>query len=51
MVALIIFLILVFILYELYFFNVEKYNKIIDWLKPEPPVNLFTYRPRRNNAT
>jgi len=33
------------------FFNVEKYNKIIDWMKPDPPVNLFTYRPRRNNAT
>ena len=33
------------------FFNVEKYNKIIDWMKPDPPVNLFAYRPRRNNAT
>ena len=33
------------------FFNVEKYNKIIDWMKPDPPQNLFAYRPRRNNAT
>ena len=33
------------------FFNVEKYNKIIDWMKPEPSQNLFLYKPRRNNAT
>ena len=33
------------------FFTLKKYNKIIEWMKPDPPVNLFAYRPRRNNAT
>ena len=33
------------------FFSLKNYNKIIDWMKPDPPQNLFTYRPRRNNAT
>ena len=34
-----------------YLFNMKNYNKIINWMKPDPPQNLFTYRPRRNNAT
>jgi len=33
------------------FFSVERYEKIKEWMKPDPPVNLFKYRPRRNNAT
>ena len=33
------------------FFNMKNYNKIINWMKPDPPQNLFTYRQRRNNAT
>jgi 5-methylcytosine-specific restriction endonuclease McrA len=33
------------------FYNEEKFNKIEEWMKPEPPTNLFSYRPRRNNAT
>lgn len=30
------------------FFCAEKYEKIKDWMKPDPPDNLFKYRPRRN---
>ena len=33
------------------FFSLKNYNKIINWMIPDPPQNLFTYRPRRNNAT
>ena len=33
------------------FFSLKNYNKIINWMKPDPPQNLFAYRPRRNNAT
>ncbi len=33
------------------FFSQERYEKIQEWMKPDPPVNLFKYRPRRNNAT
>ena len=33
------------------FFDVDRFNKIKDWMKPDLPVNLFAYRPRRNNAT
>ena len=33
------------------FYNEEKLNKIEEWMKPDPPVNLFAYRPRRNNAS
>jgi 5-methylcytosine-specific restriction endonuclease McrA len=33
------------------FFSTEKYEKIKNWMKPDPPVNLFSYRPRRNNLT
>ena len=33
------------------FFDVDRYEKIKDWMKPEPPTNLFAYRPRRNNAS
>ena len=33
------------------FFSVKKYNRIIEWMKPEPVKNLFEYKPRRNNAS
>jgi len=33
------------------FFTQDRYQKIKDWMKPDPPANLFAYRPRRNNAT
>jgi hypothetical protein len=33
------------------FFSKERYEKIKTWMKPDPPSNLFSYRPRRNNAS
>jgi len=33
------------------FFSMEQRDKIKNWMKPDPPTNLFAYRPRRNNAT
>ena len=33
------------------FFNMARYDRINEWIKPDPPENLFTYRPRRNNAS
>lgn len=33
------------------FFNMARYNRINEWIKPDPPENLFSYRPRRNNAS
>ena len=33
------------------YFTLDRYHKIMDWMKPDPPQNLFMYRPRRNNAT
>lgn len=33
------------------FYQEDRFNKIEEWMKPEPPTNLFSYRPRRNNAT
>ena len=33
------------------FFNVDRYQKIKDWMEPEPSKNLFVYKPRRNNAS
>lgn len=33
------------------FYNEDMFNKIEEWMKPDPPINLFTYRPRRNNLT
>ena len=33
------------------FYSEERFNKIEEWMKPDPPVNLFKYRPRRNNAS
>jgi 5-methylcytosine-specific restriction endonuclease McrA len=33
------------------FYSEERLDKIEEWMKPDPPVNLFAYRPRRNNAS
>ena len=33
------------------FFDVDRYEKIKEWMEPEPPQNLFAYRPRRNDLT
>ena len=33
------------------FFNTARYDRINEWIKPDPPENLFSYRPRRNNAS
>ena len=33
------------------FYSEERFDKIEEWMKPDPPVNLFAYRPRRNNAS
>ena len=32
------------------FFSYSKYNKITEWMEPEPPKNLFVYRPRKNSV-
>ena len=31
------------------FFSFQKHDEIMNWMKPDPPVNLFSYK--RNNAT
>lgn len=33
------------------FYSEEKFDKIEEWMKPDPPTNLFAYRPRRNSAS
>jgi len=33
------------------FFSEQRYEKIKKWMEPDPPSNLFSYRPRRNNAS
>ena len=33
------------------YFSEEKYHKIREWMQPDPPKDLFKYRPRRNNAS
>ena len=33
------------------FYSEERFDKIENWMKPEPPINLYSYRPRRNNLT
>ena len=37
--------------YNQEFFTEEKYNAILDWMKPQSNTNLYKYRPRRNNAS
>ena len=33
------------------FFDMERYEKIKNWMKPEAPTNLYSYRPRRNDGS
>jgi hypothetical protein len=33
------------------FYSEYKFNKIEDWMKPEPPTNLYAYRPRKNTCS
>ena len=33
------------------FFDADKYEKIKDWMKPEPPSNLYQYGNRRNKVS
>ena len=33
------------------FYNEDRLGKIEDWMKPPKPTNLYSYRPRRNNAS
>ena len=33
------------------YFSLERYEKIRKWMRPDPPTDLFAYRPRRNNLT
>jgi hypothetical protein len=30
------------------FFSTDRYEKIKEWIKPDPPIDLFSYKPRRN---
>jgi hypothetical protein len=32
------------------FYCEERFNKIEEWMKPDPPTDLFSYRPRRNKV-
>ncbi len=32
------------------FYSEERFDKIEEWMKPDPPTNLFKYRPRKNTA-
>jgi 5-methylcytosine-specific restriction endonuclease McrA len=33
------------------FYSEEKFDKIENWIKPDPPINLYAYRPRRNSIS
>ena len=33
------------------FFSIDRYKRIQEWIKPDPPANLYMYRKRRNNAS
>jgi len=32
------------------FYSEDKFNKIEEWMKPEAPADLYSYRPRKNVA-
>jgi hypothetical protein len=32
------------------FYREDKFNKIEEWMKPEAPEDLYSYRPRKNIA-
>ena len=36
--------------YNQCFFSEENYEKIKNWMKPEAPADLYSYRPRKNIA-
>ncbi len=33
------------------FFSMERYEKIKNWMKPDPSSYLYAYRPRKNNLS
>jgi 5-methylcytosine-specific restriction endonuclease McrA len=33
------------------FYSEERFDKIENWMKPPLPTNLYSYRPRKNNAS
>ena len=33
------------------FYSEERFDKIENWMKPPSPTNLYSYRPRKNNAS
>lgn len=33
------------------FFSYDNFEKIKNWIKPDPPLNLYAYRQRRNNLS
>ncbi len=33
------------------FFTEERYDAIMNWMKPQKNLNLYNYRPRRNTQT
>ena len=33
------------------FYSEERFYKIENWMKPPTPTNLYSYRPRKNNAS
>ena len=32
------------------FYTEDRFDKILEWMKPDPPMNLFAYRPRKNKV-
>lgn len=32
------------------FYTEDRFDKIAEWMKPDPPINLFAYRPRKNKV-
>ena len=32
------------------FYTEDRFDKIVEWMKPDPPINLFAYRPRKNKV-
>jgi len=32
------------------FYTEDRFDKIVEWMEPDPPINLFAYRPRKNKA-
>jgi 5-methylcytosine-specific restriction endonuclease McrA len=34
-----------------HFYSEENFKKIEEWMKPNPPINLYAYSKRRNNLS